>query len=175
DGGALRRIVVFLDMEMDEAFAARSGRLRWFKFDKAARGVALDQEHRMKKRADLETAAVEFADNRIHQKLHVIIYDFKHRNAACATERLEPYLGRSGGPLEEKRPRLLGNACQHGRAAMPQIFRRGEPEQFGDKTVRHGGFPLGQELGGSEKRVSAALIACGIGLSVHVFSAYDAQ
>jgi hypothetical protein len=80
-------------------------------------------------------------------------------------------------PLGKKGPRPLGDICQFRRAAVPQIFRRREGEQFGDKSFRHGGLPVRQEpVGGRDNREDVTLVAaCGIGLSVHVCSAYDAQ
>jgi hypothetical protein len=177
DRGALGRIIGLIDMKMDEAFAARIGSVRCFKFDKPTRSVTPYYEYRMNKRADFETAAAELADNRIHQERHVVIDDFKHRDAARAGERLEPYLGSSGAPLGKKGPRLLGDVCEFRRAAVPQIFGRSESEQFADKTVRYVRLPLGQELGGGrDQRGSTILVSdCRIGLSVHLCSAYDAQ
>jgi hypothetical protein len=162
---------------MDEAFAARIGSVRRLKFDKPARSVAPYYENRVNKRADFETAAAELADNRIHQERHVVIDDFKHRDVARAGERLEPYLGSSGTPLGKKGPRLLDEVCEFRRAAVPQILRRGESEQFADKTVRYVGLALSQEPGGGrDQRGSAISVsACRIGLSVHLCSSYDAQ
>jgi len=117
--GALRRIVDLIDVAMDKAFAAGIGGLRCFKIDKPARGVAPHLEYRVNKRTNFETAAVEFADNRIHQEGHIVIDDFKHRNAACAGDGLKPHLWSSGSPLGKKGPRLLGDICQFRHAAVP--------------------------------------------------------
>ena len=69
------------------------------------------------------------------------------------------------------------NRRQFGRAAVPQIFGRSEPEQFIDETVRHGRLSPGQKLGsGRDERGSVtSVVASGFGLSVHVRSAYDAS
>src|SRR5271167_893193 len=46
DRGALCRIIGLIDMEMDEAFAARVGRVRSLELDKPARSVTPYQEYR---------------------------------------------------------------------------------------------------------------------------------
>src|SRR5438046_6686260 len=95
-----------------------------FEVDEPARGVALYQKYRMHEQADLKAAAVEFADNGIHQERHVVIDDLENRHAAAAWKRLESYFWSARVSFGEKRPRPLGDACQFLRIAVLQILRR---------------------------------------------------
>jgi hypothetical protein len=55
-----------LNVEVDEAFTPSGDSMFLFEADEPARGVALYQKYWMYEQADLQAAAVEFADNGIH-------------------------------------------------------------------------------------------------------------
>jgi hypothetical protein len=166
-----------LNVEVDEAFTPGADSMLLFEADESTRGVALYQKYRMHEQSDLKAAAIEFADNGIHQERHIVIDDLKNRHATAAQERLESYFWNSGAAFGEKRPRPLGDARQFLRIAVLKILRRCEREQFLDESIRHVGPPLREEARGRvDKRQSAAAIAtAAIILKVHVSSAYDAN
>src|SRR5262249_29663866 len=141
--GALRLVIGPFDVKMDEAFAPSVGGV--FEADKPAGGVARDQEYRMNEQTDFEAAVVEFANNGIDQKGHIVIDDFEHGNTASLGQRPEPNLPGLRAPFGKESPRSPGEACRFRRTAILQILRSRGSEQFGDEAPRYARFPACHE------------------------------
>ena len=158
------------DVEVDEALALAADCARAFEVDKLAGAIALDDEHRMDEQTDVEAALIEFADDGIDQKRHVVIDDFKHRDAARRGGRLEAHLGRAGVALGEECPRSLGDAGKLVGAVALKILGHREAEQFGEEIVGNVALALCQQRrgGGDERHAGAVIAAAGNILDVHV-------
>ena len=113
----------------------------------------------MDQKANVETALIELADDRIEQKRHVVIDDVEHRHGARHRRRFEADLGRAGLAYREQRPRPLGDVGKLiGPVALQIVGHRGA-EQIGKERAGDIASALCQGgAGGGDERLGGAVI-----------------
>ena len=170
DFRSLCRIVHAFDMKVDKTFALAADGARTLEIDKPAGQIALDDEYRMDKQADVETARIELADDGVDQKRHIVVDDFEDRYGARRGRRLEAYFWQTGFALGEKRPRFFRDAGKLVGAIALDILGHREPEQLGKEILGDVALALCQQgSGGVDQRHAGVVIApAGNILDVHV-------
>ena len=159
DLGAPRRLRDAFDVDVDEAFVPAAILRSAVERRQRSRRVALHGEHRMDQKANVETALIELADDRIEQKRHVVIDDVEHRHGARHRRRFEADLGRAGLAYREQRPRPLGDVGKLiGRVALQIVGHRGA-EQIGQERAGDIASALCQGgAGGGDERLAGVVI-----------------
>ena len=165
-----RRILHAFDMNVNEALAGAGALVRALKGDEVSGFVALDREHRMNQEADVGAALVELSDNRIDEERHIIVEDFEHRYCRCCAGRREGHLRRAGLALQQKRPRVLGDAGKLRRLVALEVVGHRVPEHLDNEIRRDVAPSLGKQGGGRlyQRLGGGIVLRAGNILDVHI-------